>query len=113
MEIKQLSKKINNHCLPLLPAVAFFFLPLLTANLLKAQQQKYFPPKDSLVVQNLKWWRDAKFGLLMHWGTYSQWGVVESWSICPEDEDWCERKGKYGDDYFKYKSAYENLKTTF
>ncbi len=49
----------------------------------------------------------------MHWGTYSQWGIVESWSICPEDEGWCERKGKYSPDYFTYKKAYENLQTTF
>jgi alpha-L-fucosidase len=49
----------------------------------------------------------------MHWGTYSQWGIVESWSICPEDYGWCERKkGRY-QDYFEYVKDYENLKTTF
>jgi alpha-L-fucosidase len=37
-------------------------------------------------------WQDNKFGLLMHWGTYSQWGIVESWSICPEDEGWTQRQ---------------------
>lgn len=49
----------------------------------------------------------------MHWGTYSQWGIVESWSICPEDEGWCERKGPYSADYSTYVKAYENLQTTF
>ena len=49
----------------------------------------------------------------MHWGTYSQWGVVESWSICPEDESWCQRKGPYSNNYFDYVKAYENLQTTF
>ena len=49
----------------------------------------------------------------MHWGTYSQWGVVESWSICPEDEGWTQRKGPYSADYNSYKKAYENLQTSF
>lgn len=50
----------------------------------------------------------------MHWGSYSQWGIVESWSICPEDYGWCERKkGSNPDDYFTYKKEYENLKLSF
>ena len=50
----------------------------------------------------------------MHWGAYSQWGIVESWSICPEDYGWCERKkGNSPDNYFEYVKEYENLKTTF
>jgi alpha-L-fucosidase len=82
---------------------------------LKAQheQQKYYPPDDPLVIKKLEQWQDLKFGLLMHWGTYSEWGIVESWSLCPEDEGWCERRGPYAKDYFKYRTAYENLKTTF
>jgi alpha-L-fucosidase len=54
-------------------------------------QAPYIPPSDPLVQQKLEQWQDLKFGLLMHWGPYSQWGVVESWSICPEDEPWCRR----------------------
>jgi alpha-L-fucosidase len=68
---------------------------------------------DPLVLKKLEWFQDMKFGLLMHWGTYSQWGIVESWSLCPEDEGWCERRGKYASNYFEYKSVYENLKSTF
>ncbi len=50
----------------------------------------------------------------MHWGTYSQWGIVESWSICPEEYGWCERKkGENPDDYFAYVNEYEGLKKTF
>ena len=49
----------------------------------------------------------------MHWGPYSEWGVVESWSICPEDEGWTQRKGPYAADYNTYVKAYENLQTTF
>jgi N-acetyl-beta-hexosaminidase/alpha-L-fucosidase len=75
--------------------------------------QVYIPPADSLVQANLGKWQDNKFGLLMHWGTYSQWGIVESWSICPEDEGWTQRHGPYSADYNTYLKAYTNLQTTF
>ena len=75
--------------------------------------QAYIPPADSLVRANLGRWQDNKFGLLMHWGTYSQWGVVESWSICPEDEGWTQRRGPHAASYNDYVQAYTNLKTTF
>ncbi len=76
--------------------------------------QKYYPETDPLVLEKLEQWQDMKFGLLMHWGTYSQWGIVESWSICPEDYGWCERKkGSNPQNYFEYVKDYENLKTTF
>jgi len=68
---------------------------------------------DTLVLTKLEWFQDQKIGLLMHWGTYSQWGIVESWSICPEDEDWTKRRGPYAHDYNTYVHAYENLKATF
>ena len=74
---------------------------------------KYVVPADTLVQQKLAHWQDVKFGLMMHWGTYSQWGVVESWSICPEDEGWTVRRGPYSKSYNEYVQAYENLQTTF
>ena len=90
----------------------FLALILMCSQALWAQheQQKYYPPTDSLVLQKLEQWQDLKLGLLMHWGPYSQWGIVESWSICSEDEGWCRRKS---DNYVEYKREYENLQTTF
>jgi alpha-L-fucosidase len=73
-------------------------------------QAQYVPETDPQVLSKLEAWQDLKFGLLMHWGTYSQWGIVESWSICAEDEGWCRRKS---DDYTAYKKEYEGLKNTF
>ena len=73
----------------------------------------YVPVADPQVARKLEWFQDQKFGLMLHWGTYSQWGIVESWSLCPEDEGWCERKGPYANDYAAYVKAYEGLKTTF
>ena len=82
---------------------------------LTAQHQEYFPDPDTAIQYRLEEWKDLKFGLLMHWGTYSQWGIVESWSICPEDLGWATgaRKPGVADNYFDYLKAYENLKTTF
>jgi alpha-L-fucosidase len=72
-------------------------------------QVRYYPPEDTLVQKKIEHWQDIKFGLLMHWGPYSQWGVVESWSICSEDEPWCYQ----GTDYARYKQDYEKLPSTF
>jgi len=85
---------------------------LLSAGILVAQHDEggYVPETDPLVLERLEQWQDMKFGLLMHWGPYSQWGIVESWSICAEDEDWCRRKNP---DYTEYKKQYEALKLSF
>ena len=74
----------------------------------------YIPDPSALVREKVEQWQDLKFGLMMHWGPYSQWGIVESWSLCPEDYDWCRRtKGSNPDDYYTYKKEYEGLKNTF
>ncbi|MCX6257996.1 MAG: alpha-L-fucosidase [Bacteroidia bacterium] len=86
---------------------------IIVGNLSFSQDNSYVSPADPLVSVKLEHWKDWKFGLLMHWGTYSQWGIVESWSLCGEDEGWCQRKGPFSSDYYQYKKAYENLVTTF
>ncbi|HPS51534.1 MAG TPA: alpha-L-fucosidase, partial [Bacteroidales bacterium] len=68
------------------------------------------PESDPGILKKLEQWKDLKFGLLMHWGPYSQWGIVESWSLCSEDEDWCRRKMK---NYVDYCKEYVKLKNTF
>jgi alpha-L-fucosidase len=95
--------------LPLICALASVGNPLTFAQEKRSQEQE----TDPLVLKKLEWFQDMKFGLLMHWGPYSQWGVVESWSLCPEDEGWCQRRGPYAKEYWEYKKAYENLQTTF
>jgi len=83
-------------------------IPALSA--FSQEDERYIQETDPLVLDKLEKWQDLKFGLLMHWGTYSQWGIVESWSICAEDVGWCRRKNP---DYVRYKKDYENLQTTF
>ncbi|MBV8255806.1 MAG: alpha-L-fucosidase [Chitinophaga sp.] len=76
------------------------------------EELPYVPEPDKAVQQKLDEWQDWKFGMLIHWGPYSQWGVVESWSICPEDEGWCQRKPA-GIPYYDYLQKYEALGKTF
>jgi alpha-L-fucosidase len=87
----------------------FLFLLTVHSSLFTLDAQ-YIHDPDTLVQKKLEQWQDLKFGLLMHWGPYSQWGIVESWSICAEDEDWCRRKSA---NYSEYKADYEKLQTTF
>ncbi|MCF8369282.1 MAG: alpha-L-fucosidase [Bacteroidales bacterium] len=92
-----------------------FFLFLFQLNAQEAHEEdKYIPETNPEVLKKLEQWQGLKFGLLMHWGAYSQWGIVESWSICPEEYGWCERKmGENPDDYFAYKKEYEGLIHSF
>ncbi len=90
--------------------ISLLFLIMFTKTFAQEYLQKYYPETDPLVIKQLEKWQDIKFGLLVHWGPYSQWGVVESWSICSEDEGWERRKI---DNYVEYKKQYEDLKKTF
>ena len=93
--------------------ICLLVLVLCLGNLLlvSAQSEPYVPEKDPLVLNKLEHWQDIKFGLLMHWGAYSQWGIVESWSICSEDVPWCRRPA--GISYVDYVKKYEDLPKTF
>ncbi|TDO02541.1 alpha-L-fucosidase [Sunxiuqinia elliptica] len=100
----------------LLTNLCFIFLVLSTSAQMvhEFEGQKYYPEDDPLVNEKLDQWQDLKFGLLMHWGAYSQWGIVESWSICPEDYGWCQRKkGNNPENYYEYVKEYEGLKNSF
>lgn len=76
-------------------------------------EHPYRWPEDPLVAKKLEQWQDWKFGVIIHWGPYSQWGVVESWSLCPEDEPWCERRGPLSERYDDYVKGYEQIRYTF
>lgn len=90
--------------------VMMILFVLQVASFAQEHAPTYIAETDTLVRDKLRRWADGKFGLLMHWGPYSQWGVVESWSICSEDEEWERRRDS---DYTEYKRKYENLMKTF
>lgn len=73
---------------------------------------RYVAPVDPLVQANVEKWQDLKFGMFIHWGTYSQLGIIESWSLCPQPISWMMRRPQNMSwyEYFKY---YESLQTKF
>lgn len=72
---------------------------------------------ESWLPARLEWFKDLKFGFMMHWAPYSQWGCIESWPLVEEDkwarpEDlpaWVER----GKDMERFKHDYWLLPKTF
>jgi len=94
--------------------ISIIFLGICLTSFSQKEYERYVPETNPLVIEKLEQWQSLKFGLLMHWGTYSQWGIVESWSICPEEYGWCERtKGSKPGNYNVYLKEYEDLKKTF
>ena len=53
----------------------FTFIALALAAGTLAAQEKYVPTAENLA--NREWFRDAKFGLFIHWGIYSMLGDGE------------------------------------
>lgn len=56
---------MTRYCLLFL---SFFAIQLLSAQ----SSQQPDPAKDV----RMKWWREARFGMFIHWGVYAQWGGV-------------------------------------
>jgi alpha-L-fucosidase len=101
-------RKIFVLCSVLLAVVLTVTIGYGIRHLLK---KRFVVPSDPLVASKLNKWQDQRFGLLMHWGAYTEWEEVESWSICPEE--WIVRKGPFAADFNEYTKAYEQLPTQF
>ena len=68
------------------------------------RSDSYEWPTDKAVLEKLDKWQDQKFGVLFHWGLYSQAGIVESWELC--SEDWLVR---WIPNYYDFKKWYWGL----
>ena len=66
-------------------------------------------PKEPEVIEKLQNWMDLKFGVIFHWGIYSQPGITESWNLC--NEDWVPKDTTLS--YHEYKEWYWNLADQF
>lgn len=93
--------------------ILLLVLLLAAASELRSQhgEERYVPVADPEVKKKLELWQDLKFGLMMHWGTYSQWGIVESWSLC--NEEWINRRKGRFENYAHYREDYRALINTF
>ena len=84
------------------------------ASVANAQEdKKYIEPLEEGVKQRIRDWQDQKFGLFIHWGTYSVTGVIESWSLDPRHIEWCYKFRPKDMSYEEYVRSYENLITQF
>ena len=73
------------------------------------QSRIYEWPTDTLVRARLDQWQDLKFGMIIHWGLYSEAGIMESWNLC--SEDWVNRDSTIT--YDEYKKWYWGLMDKF
>jgi len=44
----------------------------ISVNMVDAQTKETKSEKD----HRMEWWREARFGMFIHWGVYSQWAGV-------------------------------------
>jgi alpha-L-fucosidase len=77
---------------------------------LAADQPEWMP-------QRLGWFQGLKFGLMVHWGIYSQWGCIESWPLSP-DAPWARPDDLQpwldcGQDLPRFREAYWKLSESF
>lgn len=55
-------------------------------NAIKKTASNYTWPEQKEVRDQLEWFQDQKFGLMVHWGVYNEIGSKESWPLV--DRDW-------------------------
>ena len=104
-------KWVNTKIISTMYLLIFCLLTITAQPVMTSDDKRYTYETDSLVLQKIDEWQDLKFGILIQWGPYSIWGAVESWSICSEDEEWCERPP--GKSYVEYVKEYEMLPQYF
>ena len=98
------------HSISLL-ILLLFSVNLFSQTFAHKRSTNYVVPTDAKVLEKLDKWQDQKFGMLIHYGLYSQLGIVESWSICSEEEDWIPRDSTIA--YDTYKRNYWNTINEF
>ena len=80
--------------------VAFLLVVLACASTLNAQWAPLVTDKDAAA--RIAWWRDAKFGLFMHWGVYSIPGRGEwvQWNEQVPVDEYAKLAGQFNPDKF-------------
>lgn len=72
---------------------------------------RYTPPKTPETQAQVEWFKDQKFGLMIHWGLYNQMGLKESWPLV--DRDWTKWQFKPGTTNLEVKELYAQLHKGF
>ena len=78
---------------------------------IKQQAKAYTYPESQILRNKLEWFRDQKFGLMIHWGLYNQLGIKESWPLV--DRPWTKWQFKPGISNREVKEMYAQLHRGF
>lgn len=82
-----------------------------------SEEKEYVTPTNPEISAALERFRDRKFGIMFHWGLYSQKGIVESWMLPDEDREWAwsgeECKPFQHMTCNEFKEMYNNIKHEF
>ena len=73
--------------------------------------ENYHAPSSPEVQAHLEWFRDQKFGIMIHWGLYCQMGIKESWPLV--DNGWSKWQFKPGTTNKEVKELYAQLHKGF
>ncbi len=63
--------------------------------------------------RRLEWFRNQKFGFMMHWGVYSQLGCIESWPLVWADRNWSNPSITTEQEMVAFRAKYGALNRTF
>lgn len=73
--------------------------------------ENYQAPQTQELKEQIEWFRDQKFGLMIHWGLYNQLGIKESWPLV--DNSWSKWQFKPGTSNMEVKEMYAQLHKGF
>ena len=61
----------------------------------------------------MEWFQDARFGLFLHWGIYSELGCIESWPLVYADRKWSNPQIQTLDEMLAFRKRYFGLNRQF
>lgn len=76
----------------------------------KAARYKY--PEDEVLAKQIEWFKDLKFGLMIHWGLFNEVGIKESWPLADANE-WARWQFKPGTPPSEIKEMYSQIHKGF
>jgi len=78
---------------------------------LRKHVANYSYPEGELLREQIEWFQDQKFGLMVHWGLYNLMGIKESWPLV--DKPWTKWQFKPGTTNTEVKEMYAQLHKGF
>ncbi|WP_446050951.1 alpha-L-fucosidase [Zobellia laminariae] len=92
----------------IMKVVLFAFVAMLTLGQGLAQEKEVKKLSDD---ERMEWWRDAKFGMFIHWGVYSIPGGERNGEVCGGGAEWIMDKLDYTiEEYEKLPPVFDPVK---